>query len=77
MGLISGFGKIPWSRKWQRTPVVLPGKFHEERSLVCYSAWGHKEADMIEQLSKCLTESSKCLKEILSMVFDKTVGEDL
>ena len=26
-------GKIPWSRKWQPTPVFLPGKFHEQRSL--------------------------------------------
>ena len=25
--------KIPWSRKWQPTPVFLPGKFHEWRSL--------------------------------------------
>ena len=22
-------GKIPWSRKWQPTPVFLPGKSHE------------------------------------------------
>ena len=22
--------KIPWRRKWQPTPVFLPGKFHEE-----------------------------------------------
>jgi len=27
-------GKIPWRRKWQPTPVFLPGKFHGERSLV-------------------------------------------
>ena len=26
--------KIPWKRKWQPTPVVLPGKFHGQRSLV-------------------------------------------
>ena len=26
--------KIPWSRKWQPTLVVLPGKFHGQRSLV-------------------------------------------
>ena len=25
--------KIPWSRKWQPTPVFLPGKFHGQRSL--------------------------------------------
>jgi len=26
-------GKIPWRRKWQPTPVFLPGEFHEQRSL--------------------------------------------
>ena len=34
-------GKIPWSRKWQPTPVFMPGKFHEQRSLTGYSPWGH------------------------------------
>ena len=29
--------KIPWRRKWQPTPIFLPGKFHKERSLVGYS----------------------------------------
>jgi len=28
---------IPWSRKWQPTPVFLPGKFHEQKSLAGYS----------------------------------------
>ena len=27
-------GKIPWKRKWQSTPVLLPGKSHGQRSLV-------------------------------------------
>ena len=50
----SGFdpwvGKIPWRRKWQPTPVLLPGKSHVWRSLVGYSPWGCKELDKIEQL---------------------------
>ena len=25
----------PWGRKWQPTPVFLPGKSHGQRSLVC------------------------------------------
>ena len=34
----------PQSRKWQPTPVFLPGKSksHGQRSLVGYSPWGHK-----------------------------------
>ena len=42
--------KILWRRKWQPTPVPLPGKFHGQRRLVCYSPWGHKESDMTERL---------------------------
>ena len=33
----SWVGKIPWRRKWQPTPVLLPGKLHGLRSLVGYS----------------------------------------
>ena len=32
--------KIPWSRKRQTTPVFLPGKLQEQRSLAGYSSWG-------------------------------------
>ena len=42
--------KIPWRRKWQPTPELLPGKFHGWRSLVGYSPWSHKESDMTERL---------------------------
>ena len=44
-------GKIPWRRERQPTPVFLPGESHEQRSLVGYSSWGHKELDTTEQLS--------------------------
>jgi len=40
--------KIPWSRKWQLTPVFLPGKFHGQRSLANYSPWGSKESYITE-----------------------------
>ena len=43
--------KISWGRKWQPTPVFLPGKFHGQRSLVGYSPWGHKKLDMTEWMS--------------------------
>ena len=41
-------GKIPWNRKWQPIPVLLPGKSHDQRSLVGYSPWDRKESDMTE-----------------------------
>ena len=39
-----------WRRKWQSTPVLLPGKSHGQRSLVSYSPWGRKESDTAERL---------------------------
>ena len=38
-------GKIPWRRKWQPTPVFLPGELFGQRSLVDYHPWGHKVYD--------------------------------
>ena len=50
-----GFGpwvrRIPWRRKWQSTPVFLPGEFHGQRSLVGYSLWCCKESDMTGRLT--------------------------
>ena len=43
-------GKMSWKRKWQPTPVFLPGKSQGQRSLAGYSPWGHKESDMTEHL---------------------------
>ena len=43
-------GKIPWRKKWQSTPVLLPGKSHGQRSLVGYSPWRCKELDTTERL---------------------------
>ena len=38
-------------RKWQPTPVSLPGEFHGQRSLAGYRPWGRKELDTTEQLT--------------------------
>ena len=43
-------GAIPWRRKWQPTPVFLPGEYHGRRSLVGYSPQGRKESDTTERL---------------------------
>ena len=55
--------KIPWRRKWQPTPVFLPGEFHGQRSLVGYSPWSCKELDMTERLTLHFT--IKWLVELL------------
>ena len=45
---------LTWRRKWQPTPVLLPGESHGGRSLVGYSPWGHKESDMTDNQGKLL-----------------------
>ena len=45
-------GKIPWRKKWQPAPVLLPGEPHGLRSLQGYSLSGCKELDTTERLSK-------------------------
>ena len=39
-----------WRRKWEPTPVLLPGKSRGWRSLIGYSPWGQKESDTTERL---------------------------
>ena len=39
---------ICWRRKWQPTPVFVPGESHGRRSVVGYNPWGHKESDTTE-----------------------------
>jgi len=34
--------KMPWRRKWQPPPVLLPGKSHGQRRLAGYSIQGHR-----------------------------------
>ena len=51
-------------RKWQLSPVFLPGKSRRQRSPVGYSPWGHKESDLTEQLSTCFTEITSHQKKI-------------
>ena len=52
-GAMENLGSIPksedpWRRKWQPTPILLPGQSHEQRSLVGYSPCGCKESDATE-----------------------------
>ena len=64
LGYKFGFGKCfgassPWRRKWQPTPVSLPGKSHGQRKLVGCSPWGRKESGTTEQLTLTLGASSR------------------
>ena len=62
-------GKIPWRRKWQPTPVFLPGESHGQRSVVVrhngtdfacrwHTCRSTQQIDSIRQLSISQTEAS-------------------
>ena len=38
----------PLEKGMQPAPVFLPGKSHDQKTLVGYNSWGHKELDMTE-----------------------------
>ena len=46
-------------RKWQPSPVFLPGKYHGQRNLVGYSPWGHKESNTTERLHSLTQPKTK------------------
>ena len=46
--VIPGSGRFPWRRKWQSTPVFLPGESHGQRSLEGFSPRGREESDRTE-----------------------------
>ena len=58
--------KIPWRRKWQPTPVFLPGESHGWRSLVGYSPWGRKESDTTERLHP--EPRTQCRKGLILLI---------
>ena len=56
--------KISWIRKWQPTPVSLPGKSRGRRSLVGYSPRGRRESDTTERLQSLITIRIMRLAEV-------------
>ena len=50
-------------RKWQPTPIFLPGEFHGQRILVGYSPRGRRETDMTERLRSSFKEINQEHKE--------------
>ena len=55
-----------WGRKWQPTPVSLPGESHGPRSLVGYCLWGRKMSDTTEWLNSKLYISPNSSTSALS-----------
>ena len=47
-----------WRKKWQPTPISLPGEFHGQRSLADYGPLGCKESDTTKRLTLSLSGAS-------------------
>ena len=60
MGFDLWLGKIPWSRKWQPTPIFLSGDSHGQRNLVGFCLQGCKESDMNEHMCTHTHTHSVC-----------------
>ena len=45
---LSDFPFTHWRRKWQPTPVFLPGESQGRGNLVGFHLWGHTESDTTE-----------------------------
>ena len=56
-GLDPRVGKIPWRRKWQPTPVFLPGESHVQRRL---AATVHRVAKSWTQLKRLSMHKGRC-----------------
>ena len=66
----------PWRRKWQPTPVFLPGESHVWKSLVGYSPRDRKESDTTEQPSMhtCMSKLLRLEKNHQTEVSDIVTG---
>ena len=65
-------GKIPWRRKWQPTPIFLPGESHGQRSLAGYRPCGRKSWT---QLSNYTTTAGYCkILDIMPSAIQKEMG---
>ena len=53
--------EIPWRRRWQSSPVCLPGKFHGQTNLGSYSLWDGKRVGYNLATKQQQTIHSICL----------------
>ena len=70
-------GKIPWRRKWQVTPVFLPGKSHGKRNVLGYSSGGHKESNTTEVTAHVCTYTHTHIYFLFMMLRWSVVSDSL
>ena len=83
---LSLFTFMHWRRKWQPTPVFLPGESQGRGSLVGCHLWGRTESDTMKRLSSSSSSSStilpepwrgSCLSFFTSLCFYHTININL
>ena len=57
-----GFSRQEWRRKWQPTPVFLPGESQGQGSLVGCQLWGHTESDTTEVTQQQQQQQARILE---------------
>ena len=57
----------PWRRKWQPTPVFLPGRSHGQRSLAGYTVFEVAESDMTGATNTLFTLNGEMEAAFLSV----------
>ena len=82
LGSIPESGRSPGEENGNGSPlqpVLLPGEFHEQRSLAGYSPWGQKETDTTERLSLSLLAEylNGFLKLISSLLWRSWKAENI
>ena len=65
--------KIPWRRKWQPTPVCLPGESHGQRSQRVEDFWSYLAYMQSSQTPWNLQEDTLSSEAFFCLVFDTSV----
>ena len=69
---LSLFTFMHWRRKWQLTPVFLPGESQGQGNLVGCRLWGRTESDTTDATLAAAAASTSCLSSsILSCIGDR------
>ena len=73
---LSLFTFMHWRRKWQPTPVFLPGESQGWGSLVGCRLWGRTESDQLKRLSSS-SSSSRSLLQWINIYQNNTILDTL
>ena len=58
-----------WRRKWQPTPVFLPGESHGQRNLASRSPWSRKRLSDFDYFTKLIALASDWFSEAKRIIF--------